>query len=222
MSEIQTWEQTVEAMKASIDSMHSVREDALRQCRSIIQTAAKCIRHVHRRQFEEAQRLLQEAMAVSESASKALAAHPELFYAGYLQDAQKEMVEAAAVLTWIAPPDSLRGAGNLVPSPASLGVGPVAYLNGLGEAASECRRYVLDELRKGNLGEGERLLEQMETIYDDLITFDYPDALTGGLRRTCDALRAVIERTRSDVTMTRVQYDLRQELQQARNRDVLI
>jgi translin len=86
----------------------------------------------------------------------------------------------------------------------------------MAEAASECRCYVLDLMRKERLDEAERLLEAMEDIYDDLITFDYPDALTGGLRRSCDALRAVIERTRSDVTSTLSQHELLRELRSAR------
>lgn len=206
------WDSEVTDMKEVMDSMHGAREAALRQCRLLIQVSAKCIRHVHRRQFDEAGALLAEARAISAASRESLASHPELFYAGYLQDAEKEMVEAAAILNWVSPEPGL----DEVPSRQDLGVGVVSYLNGLGEAASECRRYVLDELRKGELANAEALLGRMETIYDDLITFDYPDALTGGLRRTCDALRAVIERTRADVTMTRVQHDLMRELQSAR------
>jgi translin len=94
------------------------------------------------------------------------------------------------------------------PDPAQLGVASQTYLNGIGEAASELRRYLLDRLRQGEVAESERLLGVMETVYQDLTTFDFPDSLTGGLRRTCDALRAVVERTRSDVTMTVVQRQL--------------
>lgn len=217
------WDEAVTGLKATMEAMHVAREGALRQCRSIIQTSAKCIRHVHRRQFAEAWELLGAARQTAKEARASLEGHPELLYAGYLQDAEKELVEAAALLMWVAPQTSEGTVNNSqVPDPSSLGVGPVSYLNGLGEAASECRRYVLDELRHGNLDEGERLLAQMETIYDDLITFDYPDALTGGLRRTCDALRAVIERTRSDLTMTRVQHDLMKELQRTGGKQVFL
>jgi len=215
------WEEEAEGLKVTFDAMHLAREDALRQCRALIQISSKCIRHVHRRQFEEARTLLDSARQIAATARVSLADHPELLYAGYLQDAEKELVEAAAVLLWVEPAFG-RELGAIVPSREELGVGPVSYLNGLGEAASECRRYVLDELRKGNLFESERLLGQMETIYDDLITFDYPDALTGGLRRTCDALRAVIERTRSDLTMTRVQHDLMEELKKNQGSQVII
>ncbi len=201
---IEDWESIVDEIKPQMGAMHRARESALGQCRILIQTSARCIRHVHRRQFEEAKALLEEGSKLSAQTRSALAEYPELLFAGYLQDAEKEMVEASAVLA-IAQNAPL-------PSCADLGVQASSYLNGLGEAASECRRYVLDEMRKGRFSEGERLLTCMETIYDDLITFDYPDSLTGGLRRTCDALRAVIERTRSDLTMTQSQQELLAEL----------
>ena len=215
------WTLETADLQQALEQMHAVRESALKRCRSLIQTSSKCIRHVHRRQFTEAGQLLEEAKSQAETARAELKDYPELFYAGYLQDAEKELVEAAALLAWVSPRLTL-AAETVFPSRASLGVGPVAYLNGLGEAASECRRYVLDELRKGNLADSERLLGQMDRIYDDLITFDFPDALTGGLRRTCDALRAVIERTRSDLTMTRIQHDLMEELRKAHKTNVLI
>lgn len=202
------WDDVVAALRARMDAMHQTRERALASTRLLIQTCSKCIRHVHRHQFDEAERLMEEARALAAQARENLRPHPELFYAGYLQDAEKEMVEAATLLAMVheAP----------LPTPESLGVGPAAYLNGMGEAASEARRYVLDEMRKGRYENAERLLGMMETIYDDLITFDYPDSLTGGLRRTCDALRAVIERTRSDLTLTHSQQELLEALRAAK------
>ncbi len=208
------WEEAVAGLRPVMDAMHQTREGALRECRLLIQTSSKCIRHVHRRQFTEAQGLLAEAQAVADRARGLLAPHPELYFTGFLQDAEKEMVEAAVLLAMVK--------GNTLPLAEALQVGPASYLNGVAEAASECRRYVLDDLRKGHLAEAERLLRLMETVYDDLIAFDYPDALTGGLRRTCDALRAVIERTRSDVTMTVVQRGLMDELTRAKDRSVVL
>lgn len=202
------WETIVSDLKGRAQNMHEAREAGLAKCRVVIQTSAKCIRHVHRHQFEEAGKLLQEAKRLAAEARSALQAHGELYYAGYLSDAEKEMVEASAVLAIVN--------GEPYPGPDDLGVVMMAYLNGMGEAASECRRFALDEMRKGRLGEAERILEQMETIYDDLITFDFPDSMTGGLRRTCDALRAVIERTRSDLTATASQNALVEELRRTR------
>ncbi|HLK14026.1 MAG TPA: hypothetical protein VKT78_04410 [Fimbriimonadaceae bacterium] len=190
--------------------MHEAREGALTRSRLLIQTCAKCIRHLHRGQFDEARALLQSAKDAAEAAREPIRAIPEIYYAGYLQDAEKELVEAAAVLAMIA--------GEPFPAPADLGVGVVPYLHGIGEAASEVRRYALDELRKGRADVAEAILSKMETIYDDLITFDFPDGMTGGLRRTTDALRAVIERTRSDLTATAVQHRLIRELEETRSR----
>lgn len=207
----QNWADNVDSMKTTMETMHRARERALTQCRQIIQTASKCIRHVHRHQYDQARTLLEEAKEIAVRTRGELRDHPELLFAGYLQDAEKERVEAAAVLAMAL--------SEPIPSAEVLAVEAAPYLNGMGEAASECRRYVLDEMRKGRHAEAERLLGQMEMVYDDLITFDYPDSLTGGLRRTCDALRAVIERTRSDLTLTHSQQELLSELRLRRRRE---
>ncbi|MDR3690673.1 MAG: hypothetical protein P4L46_14945 [Fimbriimonas sp.] len=194
-------------MKEQAQGMHEAREAVLVQCRKLGQLAAKSIRHVHRHQFEEAETLLEEAKVVAKAARDLLKPHPELNPA-YLHDTEKEMVEAAAVLAIVL--------GRPYPTVGDLGAQVMSYLNGMGEAASEVRRFALDEMRRGNIGAATAILIQMETIYDDLITFDYADSMTGGLRRTCDALRAVIERTRSDLTATASQQELVRELQAAR------
>lgn len=203
------WEGIVSDLKAAAQEMHVARESGLAICRQIIQTSSKSIRHVHRRQFQEAKGLLSEARDLSAKARATLKPHGEIFYAGYLHDAEKEFVEAAAVLAIIH--------HEPYPTPGELGVMMATYLNGMAEAASEVRRFALDEMRKGRVAEAESILSQMETIYEDLCTFDYPDSMTGGLRRTCDALRAVIERTRSDLTATTNQRELIDELRLARS-----
>lgn len=202
------WDEIVSGLKDRAQGMHEGREAGLQKCRLLIQTSARCIRHVHRHQFEEADKLLLEAKKIAQHAREALGPYPSLYHAGFLSDAEKEMVEASAVLAIVH--------GKPYPHPDDLGVGLAAYLNGMAEAASEVRRFALDEMRHGRMDEAEKILEQMETIYDDLITFDYPDAMTGGLRRTCDALRAVIERTRSDLTATASQQALVRELRETR------
>jgi translin len=204
------WERIVDDLREKAQNMHGAREAGLAKCRLLIQTSARCIRHVHRHQFDEAERLLQQAKEIAEQAREALRPHPELYFAGYLHDAEKEMVEAAAVLAIVH--------HRPYPKPGELGVQIMSYLNGMGEASSECRRFALDEMRAGRLEEAERILTQMESIYDELITFDYSDAMTGGLRRTCDALRAVIERTRSDMTATASQQELIRELKATREK----
>lgn len=199
-------EQAIEELRPLMEQMHATREVTLQRSRKLIQTCSKAIRHMHRKQFEAADTLLAEARALSREARAGAAGFPEILYAGYIQDAEKEYVEAATVLAII------RGAA--IPAMADLDVQPVSYLNGLGEAASEVRRYLLDELRAGRYSEAEEILGKMERIYDDLITFDFPDGMTGGLRRTCDALRAVIERTRSDLTLTHSQGELLRALRE--------
>lgn len=204
------WDETVAALKARAQEMHTAREAGLAKTRQLTQASARCIRHIHRHQFEEAVKLLDEAKRISKEAREALEPYGELFYAGYLHDSEKEMVEAAAVLAIVK--------GDPYPKPDELTTLMMSYLNGMGEAASECRRFALDEMRKGRMAEAEAILDQMETIYDDLITFDFADSMTGGLRRTCDALRAVVERTRSDMTTTAGQQELIAQLKATREK----
>jgi translin len=194
--------------RLSLEDRHRTREAVLAQSRKLIQTCSKCIKHVHRRQMEEAEKLLSEAGETAAAMRSLAADQPEVLYAGYIQDAEKEMVEAAALIALIS--------GSPIPGSYELDCGVTSWLHGMGEAASELRRYVLDEMRAGNLDEASRLMRLMEGIYDELTTFDFPDGLTGGLRRTCDALRAVIERTRSDLTMTHIQNELIRELKASR------
>lgn len=201
------WDEIVEELRTRAQGMHEAREAALVQTRKLGQLAAKSIRHVHRHQFDEAEALLAEAKQVANAARAILRPFPELNPA-YLHDTEKEMVEAAAVLAIVH--------NRPLPSHSELGAQVMSYLNGMGEAASEVRRFALDEMRRGNIETAERILVQMETIYDDLITFDFADSMTGGLRRTCDALRAVIERTRSDLTATTTQQELVRQLEMTR------
>jgi translin len=203
------WDEIVGELRERAQAMHEARESALTLSRQLVQLSAKCIRHIHRHQFEEAKALLAEAVTVAEKARETVAPFPDMNPA-YLHDSEKEMVEAAAVMAIVQ--------DRMVPSARELGAQTWSYLNGLGEAASEVRRFALDEMRRGNLDVAERILGRMEEIYEDLITFDYPDSLSGGLRRTCDALRAVVERTRSDLTATASQQELVRELQAVRGR----
>jgi translin len=136
--------------------------------------------------------------------------HPDIYYAGFVQDAQKEYVEANSTLAFIT--------GTPLPHPNDLGIAHGAYLNGLGEAIGEIRRYILDSLRRGDASRCEELLDLMDQIYTHLFTMDFPEAITGGLRRTTDAMRSIIERTRGDLTATLRQQTLEQSLTQLWNR----
>ena len=146
-----------------------------------------------------------EAEAAVRRAQEAVAPHPAVAYAGFLHDAEKEYVEAVCVRRLVA--------GEELPGPGELQVGLPAWLNGLAEAASEMRRHMLDVLRGGDLERAESILAAVDDIYDFLLAVDLPDALTGGLRRTTDALRAVLERSRSDLTTTALQTRLQRAIE---------
>jgi translin len=194
----------IETILSNFRSKHAAREVAIIASRDIIRHSANAIRAVHRGEYEIARPLLDQARELTEQASRALADHPDIYYAGFLQDAQKEFAEAHLTFAMIA--------GTPLPTPEELGVEYAAYLNGLAEAASELRRHILDRLRADDVERCERLLQQMDDVYSVLVTVDFPDAMTSGLRRTTDALRAVLERTRGDLTLSVRQRRLEQRL----------
>ncbi len=187
-----TIDSNVTACIAQIEASHAAREQALGASRALIRQCANSIRAAHRGAFADAEALLADAGATVQHIQVATVDTPAIYLAGYTQDALKEYVEAHLVLAFLA--------GRAPPAPADLGVEPAAYLNGLAEAASELRRAILDGLRRGEVVRGETLLQTMDDVYSALVTVDFPDAITGGLRRTTDALRAVLERTRGDMT----------------------
>lgn len=190
--------------RATLEVKYRAREVALAHGRALTRTCANAIRAMHRGELDEARAAVDGARDEARQVSESLAAHPDLLYAGYVQDAHKELAEAACLLALIQSAD--------LPAPADLGVGAAAFLNGLAEAASEGRRYTLDCLRRDRLDEAQRMLGIMDDTLSELATVDYPDAVTDGLRRTCDALRAVVERTRGDVTLAVLQDRLRRSL----------
>jgi translin len=185
-------EEIAERIRADFEARNDVRDDALQRSRELIRICATAIRASHRDEWTAARELLAQAEGVAAQMTDDLAPYPDLWYAGYTQDALKELVEAHVTL-------ALASSGD-VPSPSTLGVPYPAYLNGLCEAASEMRRRCLDELRRGDTDEAERLLGLMDEVYDVLVSFDFPNAITGGLRRRVDQLRGVLERTRGDLT----------------------
>jgi translin len=194
----------LQAIDGRLSEKNGVREAALGESRRLVQTSSKVIRAVHRHEWDEARRLLDEAGSIVAAMNEKTLALAEIYWAGYVQDAQKEFAEANLTLALVRQ--------ELLPTPEALGVEDAAYLNGLAEAASELRRYVLDLVRHGHLSEADQLLEAMEEVYSRLITVDYPHAITDNLRRTTDMLRGVLERTRGDVTMAMKQQELQQAL----------
>ena len=199
--------QLVSDASAPLIAANEAREIGLAACRRVIRSSGSAIRLVHRLDFDEAATVVADAERSLREAQRALAAHPAVAYAGFLTDAEKEFVEATLTLALVQ--------GQPLPSHVELDVMPPSWLKGLAEAASELRRHLLDRLRAGDLARGEDLLEVMDDAYDALVLVDFPDAITGGLRRTLDALRAVLERTRGDVTTTVLQTQLRDSIERA-------
>ena len=191
-------------IRLSFSAKDAAREKALPLCREVIRHCSGAIRAVHRHEFEKATGLLQSARNLLNQAEQAVAEYKELSNTGFIRDAQKEFAEGSITLALVT--------GKQPPDPSELGIDSAAYLNGLGEAVGELRRYLLDSMRQGNLSRGDELLSAMDDIYNILVTMDFPDAITGGLRRTTDMVRGVLERTRSDLTLIIRQKDLEEKL----------
>jgi translin len=194
----------VEQLSASLARAHAAREVGLAACRKVIRSSGSSIRAVHRFDRAEAEALASAAETALREAQTALAPFPAVAYAGFLGDAEREYAEARLTAALLV--------DDPLPTADELGVAPTSWMKGLAEAASELRRHLLDLLRAGELDRGEDLLEVMDDVYDALVVVDFPDAITGGLRRTLDALRAVLERTRGDVTTTVLQTRLRESI----------
>ncbi len=171
---------------------HAARERALPKSRAAIRCCANSIRATHRQEFHIAEELATQASTLLKEMQADLGDHQDIFYAGFVQDAQKEFAEATTFAALVQQQP--------LPNAQGLSIGWAAYLNGMGEAVGELRRYVLDQLRHGDFDNCERLLGYMDDIYALLITVDFPDAITAGLRRTTDATRGILEKTRGDLT----------------------
>lgn len=197
-------EQTVEAIRQELEMMNSARDAAYQQSRSLISLCARAIRALHRDEWEKADKLMAEAQTEAKTMTDAVAAFPSLYHAGYTQDALKEVAEAFLLSAMLRQ--------RPLPRPAELEMEATTWLNGLAEAATELRRRILDIIRHGHTDEVERLLDDMDQIYSLLVTIDFNDNLTGGLRRRTDTVRAVLERTRGDVTTSLRQAQLEEAL----------
>ena len=193
-----------EQIRVSLTAKDAAREKVLPLCRETIRFSSLAIRALHRQEFAEAKKLLKSARKLLDESEQHLANASELRNIGFLHDAQKEYAEGSISLALVN--------SQPLPTPDSLNVDPAAYLNGLGEAAGELRRYLLDNIRNGDLSRGEELLAAMDDIYSLLVTMDFPDAITGGLRRTTDMVRGVLEKTRSDLTLVIRQQSLEKRL----------
>jgi translin len=185
-------EEITEQIRGQFDLLDAAREKAYEGSRQVIRSASVTIKHVHRSEMPEARAQLAETRRLTHEMLGAVAQAPELRYGGFVSDAEKEYVEAAVVLACIA--------GEPLPSPEDLGVYPAAWLNGLAEVVGEFRRYVLDRIRTDDNERAELFLEAADSIYQIIMTFDYPNAISLGLRSRSDAARGLVERTRGDLT----------------------
>jgi len=201
---LKTPEQITNSLIKEFDKLNDIREQSLKLSREIIKACSKSIRNIHRNNLDEAKQHLDEANKNYQNLRTSLENIPELRFAGYVNDSERELIEAFLVFEF-------ENTNSLLEF-SSMNVSASNYIQGLGDAIGEWRRKVLDHLRKLEIEEGEKYLAIMESSMDIYNELDYPDALTGGLRRYADTARAIIERTRSDITNAIVSESLRKEL----------
>lgn len=192
------------------EEIDRARDQSLISARKVIKNCSLAIRAVHRGESAEIDQYMQEARSLLSTACDQLRAYPDVYYSGFLQDAEKEYAEAQITYRIVT--------GKPLPSPEELGVDYAPYLNGMAEAVGELRRQVLDLLRRGELERAENLLSIMDDIYYVLISMDFPDAVTRGLRRSTDIARGCLEKTRGDLTHHSAGQNLERELSSIRSR----
>ena len=194
----------VERIRTDFEAKNTARDGALKRSRELIRFCSLSIRASHRHEFDEAARLLGETRERAAKLTSDLKPYPDLYHAGYTRDALKEVAEAHLVYALVH--------HDLLPEPEELGIPYASYLGGLAEAVGELRRFILDLVRRDRLEEAESLFLYMDEVYSTLVTIDFPDAITGGLRRQTDMVRGVTERTRGDLTVAVRQRNLEQAL----------
>ncbi len=192
--------ETIDRIREHLDAKYAAREEALKLAREVVRAAANAVRAAHRGEFRPAEALLAESCQKLRAATDLLAEHPDVLWAGFIGDAAKELVEAYVTFAVIA--------NRPIPGPEELNVEPLSYLQGLAEAVGELRRHLLDLIRTGQFGRAEEILGAMDAIYEVLIALDYPDGMTGGLRRLTDQVRGILERSRGDLTLSIRQWEL--------------
>ena len=200
------FDEIAERIHLDFEQRTAARDRALTQARSLTRACAHAIRATHRNEDDIAGEFLNEAGQLAQALRINLTEYPDLYYAGYTQDALKEYAEAQLVYALVH--------GMEPPRCTDLNLETATYLQGLAECAGELRRRCLDMLLNDNPDEAQRLLGLMDDIYAILVTMDYPDAITGGLRRLTDVARSIIERTRGDLILSlrqgRLEHNLRQ------------
>jgi translin len=194
------------SLRDELDRKTAAREQGLASGRDAVRSCGNAIRAMHRYEMDAARGLLDEAQGHLDVARSALRGHDDILHAGFVHDAQKELAEARITFALVT--------GAEFPTPDGLGLSPSAFLKGLAESIGEVRRHILDLMRHGELERCEELLGAMDDMYYLLVSMDYPDGITFGLRRLTDVARSIIERTRGDFTTSVVQSSLRAALEE--------
>jgi translin len=194
------------SLRSDLDAKTEARERSLASGRSAVRSCGNAIRAIHRHEMDTASSLLEEAQAHLDDARSALVGHDDILHAGFVHDAEKELAEARITYALVS--------GAAMPTPDQLGVQTSAFLKGLAESIGELRRHILDLMRGGELERCEELLGAMDDMYYLLVSMDYPDGITFGLRRLTDVARSIIERTRGDYTTSVIQGSLRAALEE--------
>jgi len=200
----------IDHINQAFEAKSKVRDNTLFRSRELIRYCANAIRATQRGDDEDAQNLLGTAQNIANEMITESQAYPDVYHAGYTQDALKELAEAHLTRAIVLEKE--------IPTPESIKVEHAAYLNGLAEAAGELRRFALDALRRGNVPLAERILANMDDIYSLLVTVDFPSGITDNLRRNTDMVRGVLERTRGDVTTAVRQEAMKEALQKFEQR----
>jgi translin len=203
--QLKYFETMAEEIRLYFGGKDESRERVLQVTRDMIRFSAKIIRCIHRREFFEAKNLLKSAEAINKELNNlSTTKDVDLYYSGFVHDAQKEFAEANITLALVS--------GKQPPKPQTISVEYAAYLHGLGETVGEVRRFILDSLRQDDLSRVEELLSAMDEIYSILITMDFPDAITHGIRRITDNVRGILEKTRGDLTIALKQKELEKKI----------
>ncbi|MDY0386506.1 MAG: haloacid dehalogenase [Methanolobus sp.] len=198
-------------IKDNFEEKDKARESSLSISRDVVRNCRTAMYSIHNKDFKKASSLIEKAAEMLEKINTSLQTYPDIYFAGFLEHAQQEFVESTIVY-------GILNKDKTIPGPEELNVSDVAYLNGLGDVSGELRRHILDLIRKGSPEEGEYHLQLMEEIHNCLMMFDYPDAMTRGLRHKTDTTRSIIERTRGDLTNAILQQKLEKAMKDFENK----
>ena len=186
-------------MKGSSDAVRSAadrlavlekkRTSAIDSSRIITRKTKNMIHAIH--VGEDYAPMEKELVTDKESLFRDVGDEPSVLCSAVVQDALGEYAEAFIFAAIVK--------GDEIPSFDSLGISPQSWVMGLTDSIGEVRRMILTYLIDGRIDDARALFERMETVGDDVLGFDVPDAIAP-IRRKQDVARSIIEKTRSDIT----------------------